>query len=172
MDEATKIYITNQIRIMLVEISVGADEKFLAAGRILGYEENFIDLLERERRYRAAHENWLHYNEWKTNRNPKRAALEAKYGMDTKHAMHLCRLMTMCREILVEGIVSVRRPDAEFLRSIRDGAWSYERLMEWALQQDEELGDIAKRSALPKAPNRQVLDDLCIDITSMMQKHC
>jgi len=45
--------------------------------------------------------------------------LEAKFGFDTKHAMHLIRLLRMAREILETGVVHVKRPDAEELSAIR-----------------------------------------------------
>jgi hypothetical protein len=74
----------------------------------------------------------------------------------------------MCREILAEGIVRVKRPDAEELKAIREGAWTYDRMVEWADQQDAELIEIAKTSTLPKAPDRNKLDDLCQEIVRSM----
>lgn len=83
---------------------------------------------------------------------------------DLKHAMHLVRLMTMCREILQDGEVIVKRPDADFLLSIRNGAWSYEKLIEWADKQDKELTELMKVSKLPKAPDRNKIDKLCVEL--------
>ena len=75
--------------------------------------------------------------------------------------MHLVRLLRMCREILTEGKVIVKRPDAEDLLSIRAGAWSYEKLVSWAEGEDRALDELAKTSALPKAPDRVAIDRLC-----------
>ena len=58
-----------------------------------------------ENAFRAAVKHHRAYKAWRKNRNPKRAALEEKYGYDTKHAMHLCRLLKMGCEILEEGEV-------------------------------------------------------------------
>ena len=168
MEPATKIYIQQQIRDHLTEINIGADERFNAAGRLLGLDDNFLNLMDRERRYGQARNNWRQFNEWVKNRNAKRAALEARYGYDVKHGMHLVRLMRMCREILEEGLVWVRRPDAEELKGIRNGEWSYDHLMEWANQQDRELIEVADASDLPKQPNRNRLDELCQDIIRSM----
>ncbi len=168
MDEATKIYIIEQLKKTYVEISVGSKEKFFAAGRLIGFNENFIELLDREHQYRAARDNWSRYNEWKTGRNAQRASLEAKFGFDTKHALHLCRLLTMCREILETGNVIVKRPDAEFLLSIKAGAWNYDALLAWSHEQDEKLLQLLKVTMLPKTPDYSFLNSLCCQITEQV----
>ncbi len=137
------------------------------AARKLGYDENFIEYLRREQSYRRAKQEWDQYNTWKSERNKARAGLEANFGYDTKHAMHLVRLMRMCREILTTGKVIVKRPDAEELLAIRAGAWKYEDLMSWATNQDEELNKLYETSnILPKEPNRTKLNALCIELVS------
>ncbi|MDP2647726.1 MAG: nucleotidyltransferase, partial [Candidatus Yanofskybacteria bacterium] len=82
-------------------------------------------------------------------------------GYDRKHAMHLVRLMRMCREILTDGKVIVRRPDREELLAIRNGAWEYDQLIEWADRQDAEMTDLVEKSKLRKSPDRTYLDELC-----------
>lgn len=168
LEPAEKIRVQEEIESYLVDLSIGADERFRAAARLLGYEENFIDLLERERSYQKARREWRQYNQWKANRNPARAILEERHGYDLKHAMHLVRLLRMCREILEEGRLQVRRPDADELRTILEGGWSYDGLMEWAARQDEELLAVAETSPLPDAPDRKALNELCIEITDML----
>jgi hypothetical protein len=83
---------------------------------------SFLELLDRERRYRSALRKWQQYEEWKRTRNAARAELERQHGYDTKHAMHLIRLLRMAEEIVSKGRVLVRRPDAEELRAVRRGA--------------------------------------------------
>lgn len=140
------------------------DKVWLSAARSIGYDTNFIELLDRERKYTGRLREWQQFNDWKKNRNPDRAKLEEKFGYDTKHGMHLVRLLRMCREILVEGKVIVRRPDFEELLSIRHGAWNYYELVAWAEKQDAELTELAKVSKLPRQPNRHKLDQLCIEM--------
>jgi hypothetical protein len=122
---------------------------------------NVMQVYERERAYHNAMTEWSQYLNWKKTRNPKRAELEAKFGYDCKHAMHLVRLMRMCREILATAKVQVRRPDWEELLAIRNGAWEYDQLVEWAEQQDSELTELTNISPLPQAPDRVSLDRLC-----------
>jgi predicted nucleotidyltransferase len=162
LERPARIALEGRIAATLAEMQIAADEQWNAAGRVLGFSENFIDALGRERRYRAALRNWQQYQEWKANRNPERAALEAQHGYDCKHAMHLVRLLRMCREILTTGEVLVKRPDAEELLAIRGGAWDYDRLVGWAAEEDATLTELAKGSPLPHSPNRRGLDVLCI----------
>jgi len=181
LEDAEKIHIQEQMHRFLVEVLLGSepgafgagvelhDKKFLAACRLLGFGDNFIDFIFREKQWRQAVKTWGQYNEWKEKRNPKRAALEAAHGFDTKHGSHLVRLMRMCREILAEGKVLVRRPDADELNAIRDGAWSYDELMEWAKREDTDLIEVARNSPLPKQPDRKALDALCCE---MVAQHC
>lgn len=134
-----------------------------AAGKLLGYDSNFLELLDRERGYRSAMTQWRQYQEWKANRNPARAEMEARFGYDGKHASHLVRLMRQAKEILETGKVLVKRPDAAELLAIRNGAWTYEQLIEWAEKQDKELDEFyaSGKSPLPREPDRVGVDALC-----------
>ena len=126
---------------------------------------NVMQLFNKEKQYQQALLHWQQYNHWLKTRNPARAELEKKYGYDTKHGMHLLRLMRMCREILVEGRVYVKRPDFEDLLSIRNGMWDYDRLIEEAERIEAECDELYKTSSLQKEPDRKMLDDLIVDIT-------
>lgn len=125
-----------------------------------------VDLVERERRYKAAHTRWAQYEQWKKDRNAKRAELEEKYGYDTKHAMHLVRLLRMGREILTSGTLSVRRHDAQQLLAIRLGAWTYDELMAYVDPFQAELQTIfdAGTYVVPRNSDRQALSDLCVEL--------
>lgn len=139
-----------------------------AAQDLAAIPAHVMDLYRRERAYQNALREWRQYEHWKAHRNPKRAALEAKMGFDGKHAAHLVRLMRMCREILETGAVVVKRPDREELLAIRNGAWSYEQLMQWSEQEDHALEEISEHSPLPSAPDSRTLDVLCVTIVAEM----
>lgn len=121
------------------------------------------ELYLREKRYQNAKRTWEQYENWKATRNPVRSELEAKHGYDTKHAMHLVRLLRMAREILTGKGVIVRRPDAEELLAIRRGAWTYEELIAFADREDEAVRTI--ESKLPQHPDRIALSAACCEIT-------
>ncbi len=131
---------------------------------------NFLDLLTRERRFEAArthHEQYLH---WQKTRNPARAALEKRYGYDTKHAMHLVRLQRMAVEVLVAGELRVRRDDRDELLAIRDGAWSFDELMAQCELLAAEIRDARESSDLPIHPDEDVLSDLCCELVEQAWK--
>ena len=105
--------------------------------------------LEAERRYRAAARHWEAYEAWKAGRNPLRADLERRHGYDTKHAMHLLRLMRTGLEALESGELRVRRPDAEELNAIRNGAMTFDELLHEAGTLREKVEEAAQRGSLP-----------------------
>jgi hypothetical protein len=164
LDPASRLLIADKMADSIAEMHVTTGDLWIGAARAVGFESNFIELLDRERQYHARHKEWEQYQAWKVNRNAARAELEAKFGYDLKHGMHLVRLLKMCREILTTGKVLVRRPDAEELLAIRRGAWTIEQLIEWSDRENAELDAIAKASKLPDAPDRAKLDELCVDL--------
>lgn len=103
----------------------------------LGFPELIIKFNKEE--YKSAKEQWHNYWTWKNNRNETRSELEEQYGYDTKHAMHLVRLLRMGEEILTEGVVRVMRPDAKELLEIRSGKFSYEELVQYAETMDDKI---------------------------------
>jgi hypothetical protein len=136
------------------------DKLYPAAANKLGFNTNFIEYLDKERHYTNALNNWNSYLEWQANRNPARAALEAQFGYDTKHCMHLVRLFRMCKEILTEGVVRVRRPDAAELLEIRHGKYAYPDVVKMSEAMDLEIQELAKKSTLPLSGNRKKVNDL------------
>lgn len=144
------------------------DGKWLAAARAVGLNDNLIYVLQKEREYDAGIREWKSYLTWKTNRNQARAQLEEKHGYDTKHGMHLVRLLRMGKEILTTGKVNVWRGDIdrEELLAIRNqGIWSYDQLTSWAEEQDQLLNALYRDpqylQILQAKPNREYLDSLC-----------
>lgn len=167
LDPATRILITERIQKCMVDMKLASEESVEdAAARSIGVSDSFIHLLGMERAYNGAQNEWKQYQTWKATRNPARAALEEKYGYDTKHGMHLVRLMRMGLEIMSTGKVIVKRPDAKELLEIRAGAWSYEQLLEFAADMEKRIEVAASLSSLPRAPDREALDALCIALVN------
>lgn len=163
LEESAKINVRNTVAEMLGELKITADMHWQAAARKIGLSDNFIEIMQRERQYTSAKREWDQYQNWKKTRNATRSALEEKYGYDTKHAYHLVRLIRMCREVLTTGKVLVKRPDREELLAIRNGAWSYEKLIEFAEREEQELNVLYNSTnVLPKVPNKEKLDQLAI----------
>lgn len=104
--------------------------------------------------HKSAKEKHRNYWKWKAERNETRHQLEVNFGYDTKHAMHLVRLMRMGEEILTTGQVLVKRPDAQELLDIRAGKWTLEELLAWADEKDNLIrGELYKNSSLQHSGN-------------------
>ena len=114
--------------------------------------------------FKARHRVWKDYWTWKRNRNEARAKLEAEHGYDTKHAMHLVRLMRMAQEIMTEGKVIVFRPDAAELLRIRAGDFDYEWLLNWAQEMDDSLAEAYEKSELQFSADYEGIDALYRDV--------
>lgn len=99
-----------------------------------------------------------------TRRNGK-----VSFHANTKHAMHLVRLLRMGEEILSEGVVRVKRPDAEELLSIRNGAWSYEKLLEYADKMDNDIrGNLYKTTGLRKKADVKFAAKLLMEVQELV----
>ncbi|MEZ4224732.1 MAG: nucleotidyltransferase domain-containing protein [Polyangiaceae bacterium] len=119
-----------------------------------------VSTLNAEKKYRAAMKHWEAYQAWKTQRNPARAALERLHGYDTKHAMHLIRLMRMGLEVLEQGDLRVRRDDARELSAIRDGALTFDELLAQAESLRSRMEAAARSSSLPADVDPARVDEL------------
>jgi predicted nucleotidyltransferase len=119
--------------------------------------------------YNIAKDKWENYWRWKQNRNPLRAQLEEQHNFDTKHAMHLVRLLRISEEVLTTGVYNVLREDAQELLEIRDGKWSYDELIEYAEDKDRYVREVLYVSTdLPKNPNYKLAAKVMMDIQDMV----
>lgn len=136
------------------------------------YEGSFFDgkvpehiVKFNKEQYLADKEVHANYWTWKKNRNEKRSELEEKFGYDTKHAMHLVRLLRMGVEALTEGVIHVKRDDAEELLSIRNGAWTYEEIVEYAEEMDRKVREeLYAKTSLPKKADIKLAAKLVMDV--------
>ena len=172
MSDTEKVRAENAIAEHLTEMRLAlgyettGDATWMAACRHIGLTDNLIYVMQKEREYESAFKRWKQFQDWETNRNKDRAALEAAHGLDTKHAMHLVRLLKMCREIMEKGEVNVWRADAAELLDIRNGKWTYDQIVEWADNEDKELDVLykSKKYVVPHEPDRKAIDRLCVEM--------
>ena len=122
-----------------------------------------------KREYDIVKDKWSQYWEWKRNRNKTRSELEEQYGYDSKHALHLVRLMRMGEEALTMGQIIVKRPDAAELLEIRAGKWTYDELIKYADDKDRYIREVLyKTTSLPKAPNVKLAAKIMMDVQDMV----
>jgi predicted nucleotidyltransferase len=123
-----------------------------------------VGALNAERRYRAAMKHWQAYQAWRDERNPARAELERRHGYDTKHAMHLVRLMRTGLELLQTGELHVRRADAPELNAVRDGAMTFEELQIVANELQARMLEAVKETPLPADVDHAFAEQMACEI--------
>jgi hypothetical protein len=126
--------------------------------------DEMVDLLHREAHWRKALDQWQKYQQWLAGRNQERAVLEAKFTFDTKHAMHLVRLARTGVELLRTGELAVKRKDAAELLAIRQGAWTYEQVVAYAQDLDQQMREAQKTSPLPDQVDYEKIDQLYLEL--------
>lgn len=154
---------------------LGAFDACIKDGIEIEMSKDVLTLFTREKQYQAAKVHYDQYINWTKARNPQRAELEAKFGYDTKHGMHLLRLQRMAKEILAEHSVYVDRHvrgDRDELLDVRSGRRSYESLIDEAERLERDCEELYKTSTLRKEPDRTMLDNFIVDMTERyLHKH-
>ena len=109
---------------------------------------------------------WEQYLNWKENRNPERAELEKKYGYDTKHASHLVRLIIEGIELLSTEYITLPLSghNIKTVMDVRNGKYTYDELMDFVGDIDEQFDKYYETSELRHSPDKEAIEDLCIDI--------
>jgi hypothetical protein len=106
------------------------------------------------------------YWEWVEKRNDARYKDNAQHGKgyDGKNMSHCHRLLDMAIEIGEGKGVNVRRQNRDQLLSIRRGEYDYDQLVQEAEDKIRKMDEIFENSNLPKAIDREFIDQLLIKI--------
>lgn len=128
-------------------------------------KDEYVEESRKEKAYREAKTYWDMYSEWERNRNKKRQDLEAKYGYDTKHAMHLVRLIFEGMEILEKGFITLPRPESYELQEVRNGLYTYDGLIEFVEDFDKKFDEAYDKSTLPLQPDISKINELYLKLT-------
>jgi hypothetical protein len=162
-------YLKPEFQTIALELFSRGFQSQLTALRAISDEyvkDEYKEMAINELRYASAMKNWKRFVGWQASRNKKRAELEAKFGVDVKHCMHLVRLLRMGLEILETGKVNVDRThiDADELKAIRNGAWTYEKIEEYSNDMNNKLDEVYKASTLKNSPNTKRITGELINI--------
>jgi len=128
--------------------------------------QEFKDIVIKEKQYQIAMSEWNAYQNWKKERNPKRRDLEEKFKFDTKHAMHLMRLIKMGEELLKTGECYVNRPDAPELIAIKEGKYTYDEFESLLEGIEDHFDELYNKSTLPHSPDHKRINKLLYEILS------
>ncbi len=110
--------------------------------------------------------DYREYRQWEQDRNDDRyrGTLRHGQGYDAKNMMHTIRLLEMAGEIFTEGKLNVRRPNRDFLLSIKAGEFTLEEILTIADDRLERLNVAAERSELPEALDAGIVERKLIDL--------
>lgn len=96
----------------------------------------------------------------KGQKNIHRAALEQKYGYDTKYAMHVIRLYLEAREYMEIGRISLPNPRVNLLVDIRQGKYELPEIEQMSKQLRAEAMSAQNTSPLPEDVDIKRVTDL------------
>lgn len=171
MSKAARIAVEERLRAFWEDTLAASDDELdervrAVATHALELPAETVSALNAERRYRSALKHWEAYQAWKSERNPARAELERCHGYDTKHAMHLVRLMRTGLELLQTGELRVRRKDAADLNAVRDGAMTFEELQNLANDLQGKMLEAATTTSLPPDVDHVFVDRIVFEMIS------
>ena len=134
-------------------------------------QEDIYNQILKYKAYQKDLMNYKKYEDWKKNRNPKRAADEAKHKIDLKFAYHIIRLQSMCKEILNDHKVIVKRKhDKDLYLDIRAGKYNYEEIIEMSNKLKKDCEAAYKTTTLPAQPDYEKFDNLVAEIVDEISK--
>lgn len=106
------------------------------------------------------------YQEWLEKRNNQRYVDVKGHGqaIDGKNLLHCRRLLDMAMEIAKEGKISVRRPNADYLLSIRRGEVKLDDIIDKAEEDLKGLEGLYAKSGLPDGVDRDFVNELLLKV--------
>lgn len=109
------------------------------------------------------------YQEWIDKRNVARYVDVENHGqkIDGKNLLHCRRLIDVATEIPRLKTINVKRPNADYLLSIRKGKLSLEQILEDAKKDISGLKEIYKNSDLPDDIDNELVSNLLLQIRKM-----
>ena len=93
-------------------------------------------------------------------KNVNRVELEEKFSYDTKYAMHVIRLFGEAKELMETGVITLPRPNKDFLIDIRLGKYKLSEIREMAKTLEAEALAARDRSPLPEHIDRERISEL------------
>lgn len=117
----------------------------------------------------------LDFWDWRVNRNPKRSALEEKFGYDTKHAGHLIRLMESAQEIMQTCDYTPRLNDEKkkLIKSVIEGHFTYEEILKRSDESKKKIMAIKGDTNLidDKDLNREKINSILLGVSYLDKKN-
>lgn len=129
------------------------------------FERKFILRFDREG-YSTSCKDYRNYQDWLSKRNNQRFVDNAGHNqkIDSKNLMHCRRLLDIAMEIATEKTIKIRRPNADYLLSIRRGEVNLDEIITQAELDIKKLDNLFAQSDLPDDCDKQFVNDLLLEI--------
>ncbi len=116
--------------------------------------------------YTAYCKSYKDYWDWVEKRNDERYKNTVSHGKnyDAKNMLHTFRLLDMAEDIATKGKIIVRRPNREFLLSIRRGDFDYADLVNEAEEKVNRIEELYAKSDLPERPDKVAVNEILVAI--------
>lgn len=116
--------------------------------------------------YTAHCKDYKEYWEWVNKRNPDRYKdnMKGEVGYDHKNMMHCVRLIQVAQDIIDKNEIVVRRPNRDYLLSIRNGGHTYEDLLKYVEENVAKLDEAFETSNLPDEVDTNYTRNLLLQI--------
>lgn len=98
---------------------------------------------------------------WKSSLTKRQIDVVAR-GFSTKFAYHIVRLALEAEQILITHHLEVDQ-NGPILRSIRNGEWSIEKIVEWFDNKEKHLEELYAKSELRHSPDETALKMLLLN---------
>ncbi len=98
--------------------------------------------------------------------NSTRYKMVKEFGYDVKFAYHVIRLLNEVEQILIEGDLDLQR-NREQLKSIRNGEWTQEQIINYFESKEKELESLYTSSKLPHSPDENIIKGLLLECLEM-----
>lgn len=110
--------------------------------------------------------DYKEYETWLENRNTQRYVDIKGHNqkIDGKNLLHCRRLLDIAIEIATEKTINVRRPNAEYLLSIRKGEVELDAIIEQAERDLKRLDELFANSGLPADCDKNFVNDLLLQV--------
>ena len=110
--------------------------------------------------------DYIEYKTWLKNRNTQRYVDIKGHNqqIDGKNLLHCIRLLDMAIEIATEKTINVRRPNADYLLSIRRGEVKLDEIIEQAEKDLKGLDELFANSGLPTDCSKEFVNDLLLQV--------
>jgi hypothetical protein len=80
--------------------------------------------------------------------------------------MHTLRLLDQGLEIAQEGLITLPRPNATWLKEVKSGSYDYEDLLKIADEKHAEMEAAFEKSNLPDRPSRELAEEILLEVRS------